>query len=99
MLNFVKNAFSKFMEVILWINLILCVVGGGIIGDKMGQSYNPWTGQSSGGGHAFLGIIIGLIVGILSNIIAGGFIATILNIDKNVGKLVNKGHSIDEEFE
>jgi hypothetical protein len=41
------------------------------------------------GGFAFLGVIIGLIIGLITDIIMGGFIATILNIDKNLEDLKN----------
>jgi hypothetical protein len=78
MLNFVKNAFSKFMEVILWINLILCVIGGWVVGGINDD-------------HPFLGGILGFVVGMLSNIVGGGFIATILNMDSNLEKLLHKG--------
>jgi hypothetical protein len=76
MLDFVKKAFRNFIEVILWINLMLSAIAGGIGGYLI-----------DGGGFAFLGVIIGLIIGLLTDIIMGGFIATILNIDKNIEEL------------
>jgi uncharacterized protein YgiM (DUF1202 family) len=68
------------MSAILWINLFLCTVGGGIL-------FYYITG------NPILGIIIGIICGILINIIGGGFIATIINIDKNLEKLLPKNNS------
>ena len=75
MLNFVRKAFRGGLEVILWLLLIGCVICGGIVGYAINY-----------GGGAFLGVIIGIIVGLLIDIIGGGFIATILNIDENTEK-------------
>jgi hypothetical protein len=90
MLNCVKIAFRDFFEVILWINLILCALVGCIAGSFMGRSVDVWSGAVSGGGHPILGFIIGAIIGILLNIVGGGFIATILNIDANIEKLAGE---------
>jgi hypothetical protein len=78
MLDFVKKAFRSFIEIILWINLILFSAAGGGAGNLIG-----------GDGFVLLGVIIGLIIGLLANIIVGGFIATILNIDKNLEEIKN----------
>ena len=86
MINFVKRAFRNFLEVILWINLILCTIGGGIAGNIVGQLIN----YRSSGGYAFLGILVGAICGLLTNIVGGGFIATIINMDENIEQLRNK---------
>ena len=75
MLNFVRKAFRGGLEVILWINLIAWIIGGGVAGNFLGGYYDDYT---------VLGIFCGIIVGIVSNIMMGGFIATILNIDKNL---------------
>jgi hypothetical protein len=93
MLNFVKSAFREFLEIVLWINLILWTIIGGIIGNAMG-SYNAsyaalLGGRSNGGGHPIIGGIIGLICGLLINIVAGGFFATILKMDENLEQLKN----------
>jgi len=77
MLNFVKSAFRGGLEVVLWINLILWTICGGIVGNNI-----------RGDDYIFLGIIIGIMGGLLINIIGGGFIATILNMDANLDKLV-----------
>jgi hypothetical protein len=84
MLHFVKLVFRGFFEVILWLNLIVSTIFGGVLGrmvDK--QSYR------GGGGYLVLGVIIGLIVGFLTNVIVGGYLATILNIDENLEQLKN----------
>ncbi|MDR0475533.1 MAG: hypothetical protein LBH43_17905 [Treponema sp.] len=79
MLGFVKAAFRGFFEVILWINLILCTIVGGIIGNIMG-GYD---------GHPIIGGLIGLIAGMFMNIVGGGLLATILNMDENIEQLKN----------
>jgi len=78
MLDFVRKAFRSGLEVILWLILILFTVGGGIIGHALSR-YNDLT---------LAGVIIGLVIGLLIDIMGGGFVATILNIDKNISTLV-----------
>ena len=80
MLNFVKTAFRGFIGIILWVNLILCIIAGGVIGNAL----SGW-----GTNYTFPGIIIGLLLGLLINIVGGGFVATILNIDKNLEEQKN----------
>ena len=84
MLNFVKTAFRGFFEVILWINLILCAIGGGVFANI---TYSTSKYYGSSGIHPVLGVLIGLVLGIITNIVGGGFIATILNMDENLEKL------------
>jgi len=83
MLNFVRKAFRGGMEVILWINLILLTIAGGVAGYYLGQLIS----YRNAGGFAFFGVIIGLIWGLLTNIVGGGIIATILNMDENLEKI------------
>ena len=90
MLHFVKNAFRGFMNFILWINLILFTIGGGILGYIL-AGQNDEMGNIIGFG--FLGIIIGLLI----NIVFGGLLATIINIDKNLQLLKNKYVEVDSE--
>jgi len=84
MLKLVKTIFGLFIEVSLWLTLIVCIIAGAIIGNNIG-------------GHPFLGIYVGLIVGLLINIIFGGLAATALSIDKDleyfVAKLSNTGNA------
>ena len=86
MIDFVKKAFRNFIEVILWINLLLAVIIGGVAGYYIGQLIS----YRNAGGYVFIGIIIGLICGLLTNIIGGGFITTILSIDENLKQLKQK---------
>ena len=85
-LGFTKNAFRGFMGFILWINLIVFTVGGGIGGYWLGRLINYREG---GGTGAFLGVIIGIVVGLMVDVILGGFVATIINIDVNIKNINN----------
>jgi hypothetical protein len=85
-LGFTKNAFRGFMGFILWINLIVFAVGGGIGGYWLGRLINYREG---GGTGAFLGVIIGIVVGLMVDVILGGFVATIINIDVNIKNINN----------
>jgi RNA polymerase subunit RPABC4/transcription elongation factor Spt4 len=76
MLGFVRDAFRGFFSFFLWVFLILCAIGGGIVGYGINR-----------GGGAFLGVIIGVIVGVIIDIIGGGLVATLLNIDENLGAI------------
>ena len=80
MLEFVKKAFRGFIGIVLWVNLILCTIAGGIIGNAL----SGW-----GANYTVLGVILGLALGLLTNIVGGGFVATILNIDKNLEEQKN----------
>jgi tetratricopeptide (TPR) repeat protein len=79
MINFVKSAFRGFFGVILWLNLILCLIAGGIVGNERLHV-----------GGAIVGVLVGLLAGLFINIVFGGFIAIILNIDENLEYLTNK---------
>ena len=92
MLIFVKKAFRKFFEIWLWLNLALCATGGGaLFYFTVAQSRCDWSGRvvEVNGGLVFLGVVIGLAVGFINNILAGGLIATFLNIDDNLEQLKN----------
>ena len=79
MLDFVKRAFRGGINVLLWINLIICTIFGGIIGYYLGQLFT----YRNADGYAFGGVLIGIIWGLFTDIIGGGFITTILSIEKN----------------
>ncbi|MDR0305021.1 MAG: hypothetical protein LBH98_09705 [Chitinispirillales bacterium] len=78
MLDFTKAAFRKLVEISLWINLIVYVVAGGVIGWNGGHDVG--IGRELA---ALLCVIIGALVGMLTNILFGGFIATIIAIEEN----------------
>jgi hypothetical protein len=106
MLEFVKKAFRWHLNIVLWVNLILCTIGGGIIAGKItafsdkineiGRITNSLTGinlfsnNSAYNDYTLFGFIIGFIVGLMINIIIGGFIATIISIDRKLEKLAGK---------
>ena len=99
MLDFVRKAFRGGLEVILWINLILSAIVGGIAGYYLGQLIS----YRNAGGFGFLGVIIGLVCGLLTDIIGGGLIATILNMDENIeeqsrllSEIVKKSSSLSQ---
>jgi hypothetical protein len=92
MLGFVKKVFRKFFAIWLWLNLVLCAVGGGVaFYSTVAQTRDWWSGSSSvNGGLVFFGVLIGLVVGFITNILSGGLVATFLNIDDNLEQLKSK---------
>jgi hypothetical protein len=79
MLNFAAKHFRKFIEIILWINLVFCAIAGASIAAE----------ASKGGAAGTVGFILGIVVGLLTNIIYGGLLAIFLSIHKDV-KNINK---------
>jgi len=91
MLDFTRRAFREFFQIWLWLNLIICTVGGGVVFYYLTrtQSTDVWgraiRGEyESNGGLVFLGILLGLIFGFIFNILLGGIVSTFLNIDVNI---------------
>ena len=80
MLNFTKEVFRGFMEVFLWLNLVGCAIGGGVLGYVRDEEVV----------YAIIGVILGVIIGIITNVLWGGFVAVILNIDSNLEMLTGK---------
>jgi hypothetical protein len=76
MLNFISNAFNGVFEFCLWVNLIVCTIGGGAIGGALFY------------GHPILGGIIGFFAGLLSNVVYGGVVTIFMRIDANLKILV-----------
>jgi len=85
MLDFIRKSFSKIFEILLWLVVIGCTLSGLI------------SGAMLPGGWKIIGIlggiVIGAIIGLLWAILVGGVISVLLNIDKNLNKLVNGGKS------
>jgi hypothetical protein len=84
MLNFAAKAFRGVMNVLLWLNLIIWTVGGGVAWHLgfYGFYYDERTI-----GRSIIGVIIGLVIGMITNIIGGGFIANLLNMVDNIEKI------------
>jgi hypothetical protein len=80
MLDFVAGAFRSWMNVVLWIVLIGCAIGGVIIG----RSFFYFEGAG------ILGFFVGGFVGLIINILWGGFIANFLNMVDNIAKIANR---------
>jgi hypothetical protein len=98
MLDFVKKAFRGGINVLLWINLILWTIGGGVVGYYLGELIS----YRNAGGYSFGGILIGIICGLLIDIVGGGFISTILSIEKNIEEqtvLLKKSMGINDNAE
>jgi len=95
MLDFVKKAFHRYMDTMLWVNLIMCAIVGGVIGNSIGGLLVR-RGDSVAG-YVFLGLLIGALVGMLQNILFGGYIATIISIDKNLKKVTN--NLLNQEYD
>jgi uncharacterized protein YxeA len=90
MLNFAEKHYRTCVEVILWLNLVSCVIAGWNIAGTFGMTCSRYSNCSSSDGYSILGAIVGLAVGLGANILIGGFIAKILNIDANVEIIKNK---------
>jgi len=80
MLDFVARVFRGWMNVLLWLILIGCVIGGFIVFG------NVFGGRRFSFGYAILGLIIGSLIGLISIILSGGLIANFLNMVDNVEK-------------
>jgi hypothetical protein len=92
MLKFVKNSFKALTEVALWLNLIACVIIGAILCKGLALAGDIRL-------DILLGGLIGAFVGMYLNIVLGGFIAVILNIDENLELLTKKSMGVDADSE
>jgi len=75
MLNFVSRVFEGFIDVILWLILIVFAIAG------------AKTGLVFGGGYAVLGFIFGAAIGLIFNVVVGGYLVTFVNMSKEISKL------------
>ena len=103
MLKLVKTVFRNYLEVLLWINLAVCALGGAYIGRTFGQialqlatSFEGdvmellkklYISPQGGGTGLFIGFFVGAAIGLFTNVIIGGFIATIADMHKNIDQL------------
>jgi membrane associated rhomboid family serine protease len=82
MLEWTKNHFRLAVVILLWLNVIFCVIGGAVTGYGLG-------GRGGSVGLAFLGAIVGIVVGLISNVIFGGIVAVFLNMDEKLEEIRN----------
>jgi len=82
MLKFVRDCYQFYVSFILWLILIGCVVGGGVLGRSAGLATNS-------NAAIIVGVFLGLFVGLILIVGIGGYIATIMNIDENLQKISN----------
>lgn len=81
MLEFVARVFRGWMNVLLWLILIACVIGGFVAG---GTLLGGW-GFSFG--YAILGLIVGGLIGLITIILSGGLIANFLNMVDDISSI------------
>ena len=81
MLEFIRSAYRGFVLIGFWANLVLFTIAGGVVGKMLSSRHDDNTG---------VGVFFGLAVGFIVAVQMSGFIITILNIDKNIEKLVGK---------
>jgi len=81
MFNFVKTAFCRFFGILLWINVAFCMLVGFVRFFSLDDDFVSGT----------IGAIVGATVGILLNIVCGGFVATIISIEKNTARKRDAG--------
>jgi len=79
MLEFVKNAFSRSLEVRLWFNLVVTAIVGAV------AWHSFWLP-----GRAFIGLLIGIGVGLWSNIAFGGLMATVVVTSEKLEQMNRK---------
>jgi hypothetical protein len=82
MLKFAAEVFKGFVNVLLWLVLIVFVICGFVIGGNIG-------GIGFSFGYAILGLIIGGIIGIITIILSGGLIANFLNMVDDIYTIKN----------
>ena len=82
MLNFVAKAFRTWMNVLLWLMLIGCAIGGFV---GFGNSFTRYFNI----GYAVLGLLVGGIGGLIIVILSGGLIANFLNMVDNIEAIRN----------
>jgi len=75
----VGNIYSVFVEILLWIVPIACIVSGILSATEFYILPN-----------AFIGFILGLVVGIILDVVLFGPVIILLNIRSSLKKIENK---------
>ena len=81
MLEFVARVFRGWMNVLLWLILIACVIGGFLIGGSF------FGGRKFNFGYAVLGLVVGGLGGLITVILSGGLIANFLNMVDDISTI------------
>jgi len=81
MIDFTRNSFKTFYNIILWITLIAFIIGGLILGRSIGLVF---IGKDAASLFSIIGGALGLLIGLIVIIISGGLVATFLKIDENI---------------
>jgi hypothetical protein len=81
MLEFVARVFRGWMNVLLWLILIACGIGGFIAG---GTLLGGWGFKF---GYAILGLLIGGFFGLVTVVLSGGLIANFLNMVDDISTI------------
>ena len=92
MLEFVARVFRGWMNVLLWLILIGCAIGGFILG---GKYLGDW-GFSFG--YGILGLFVGGFIGLITVILNGGLIANFLNMVDNTERQTSLLNQIKEKY-
>jgi hypothetical protein len=88
MLKFVTKAFRGFLEVSLWINLIGCAIAGAWLGAWLRRYDEGFLG-------GLLGLILGAAIGFITNVLGGGYIATVIRTNVLVKKIAVKMNALE----
>jgi hypothetical protein len=95
MLKFTKNAFRVGVEIMLWLNLVLCGVVGYISGTlTVEQLERMGVGDAPTAVIPIVQVLIMLVIGLLTNILIGGLIATFVDMGKRIEKVESTSNEI-----
>ena len=81
MLEFVARVFRGWMNVLLWLILIGCIICGFILGGT------TLGGRGFSFGYAILGLLVGCFFGLVTIISSGGLIANFLNMVDDISSI------------
>jgi len=85
MKTLVANLMSEVLEVILWLNIIVCA----IIGYKTGDTMNH---------HYLVGAILGILVGFVLNVLEGGIFLLLMEIRNDLKEVKEINDTIKDHL-
>jgi len=86
MKTLIGNMMSGVLEVVLWLNIVACIIIGYNIGNGMNH-------------HYFIGAIIGIIAGFVINVFEGGFFLLLMEIRNSVSEIAETNAIIKDYVE